>query len=57
MRNISRRRSAVLCTYKVGGRNKITRYPMWSFMKSAEKRQSTIAYSGMMLGEEPPYRP
>jgi len=47
----------VLCTYKVGGRNKITRYPMWSFMKSAEKRQSTIAYSGMMLGEEPPYRP
>ena len=37
--------------------NVITRYPMRSLMKSTEKREPTITYSGMIPGEEPPYRP
>ena len=37
--------------------NVITRYPMRSLMKPTEKREPTITYSGMMPGEEPPYRP
>ena len=40
-----------------GMRNVITRYPMRSLMKSTEKREPTITYSGMIPGEEPPYRP
>ena len=40
-----------------GTRNVITRYPMRSLMKPTEKREPTITYSGMIPGEEPPYRP
>ena len=28
-----------------------------SLMKCTEKKEPTIAYSGMISGEEPPYRP
>ena len=40
-----------------GMRTVITRYPMRSLMKPTEKREPTITYSGMIPGEEPPYRP
>ena len=40
-----------------GTRNVITRYPMRSLMKPTDKREPTITYSGMIPGEEPPYRP
>ena len=40
-----------------GTRNVITRYPMRNLMKPTEKREPTITYSGMIPGEEPPYRP
>jgi len=40
-----------------GTRKIITRYPMRSLMKPTEKREPTIAYSGMIPGEKPPYRP
>ena len=40
-----------------GMRTAITRYPMRSLMKPTEKREPTITYSGMIPGEEPPYRP
>ena len=32
-------------------------YLMRSFMKRTEKKEPTIAYSGMISGEEPKYRP
>ena len=32
-------------------------YPIRSLMKPTEKREPTITYSGMIPGEEPPYRP
>ena len=40
-----------------GMRRVITRYSMRSLMKPTEKREPTITYSGMIPGEEPPYRP
>ena len=40
-----------------GMRHVITRYPMRGLMKSTAKREPTITYSGMIPGEEPPYRP
>ena len=42
---------------EAGMRRVITRYPMRSLMKPTEKREPTITYSGMIPGEEPPYRP
>jgi len=32
-------------------------YPIRSLMKRTEKKAPTITYSGMIPGEEPPYRP
>jgi len=32
-------------------------YMMRSLMTRTEKNEPTIAYSGMIYGEEPPYRP
>ena len=40
-----------------GMRRVITRYSMRSLMKPTDKREPTITYSGMIPGEEPPYRP
>ena len=42
---------------ETGTWNVITRYPMRSLMKPTEKREPTIKYSGMILGEKSPYRP